>query len=424
MPKGPPSREMNAEQAARLLGIRKETLYAYVSRGLLRSIESGDGRARSYLRSEVESLRQQRELRRQPAKAARDALHFGTPLLESGLTLIEHGRLYYRGLDVCEMSRRHRLEQVAGWLWLHDTEAAEELFAGEPEAPPSAVLELATGPCRRPWSLEALQAALPIFGLGDPGAWSTDKAPDVAAAAARLLMRMTRLASGGLWRGSIAETLLAGWRRQEAQAEKVGSETARSEMARQLIDAALILCADHELNVSTFTARCVASAGSPIASVVAAGLAALQGPEHGGHTRRMEALLREAGRPEELADVVADRLRRGDPVPGYGQKLYPQGDPRYLELSGRLRELGGEVAAWADAIDEAGREIVQDSPTVDAALVLTARGLDLPRDAALCLFALGRTVGWVGHALEQYAAGQLIRPRADYVGPSPPRRSD
>lgn len=405
------SSELDATEAARLLGVRRETLYAYVSRGLLRSVDSGDGRSRRYRRSEVEGLVEKRELRRQPSKALEGALHFGAPVLESSLTLIEDGRLFYRGREARELCGQFRLEEIASWLWLSDFAGPEDLFAAEPQPAPAPLLELAGGRFQRPWSLETLQTALPIFGAADPAAWTTDRPREVARAGARLLGRMARLAAADTWRGDVASSLLAGW-----------SDGSEDIDARRLIDATLILCADHELNVSAFTARCVASAGSPIASVVAAGLAALQGPKHGGHTRRMGALLREAGRPEELFDVMADRLRRGDPVPGYGQPLYPHGDPRYLEIVERLRRMRGareDVAAWADAIEEAGQSLLGKQPTVDAGLVLIARALALPADTALCLFALGRTVGWIGHALEQYAAGRLIRPRARYTGEPP-----
>ncbi|MEM8996943.1 MAG: citrate synthase family protein, partial [Acidobacteriota bacterium] len=410
---GDPAETLDAAGAARLLGVRRETLYAYVSRGLLRSIESGDGRSRRYRRSEVERLLQQRELRRQPAKALEGALHWGAPVLESSLTLIEGGRLFYRGLDARALCGARTLEEIAGWLWLGSFDVAAGLFAEPPPPSPPPVLALGGGPFRRPWALEALQAALPVFGAADPAAWVTDRPREVARASARLLQRMARLAASDAWEGDVASSLLAGWR-------PAGDGDAGA--ARRLLDAALILCADHELNVSAFTAHCAASAGSPVASVVSAGLAALQGPEHGGHSRRLGALLREAGRPEDLYDAVTDRLRRGDPVPGYGQPLYPDGDPRYLELIDRLRRFGGargDVVAWADALEEAGRTLLGKHPTLDAGLVLTTRALGLPRDTALCVFALGRTVGWIGHALEQYAAGRLIRPRARYVGEAP-----
>jgi citrate synthase len=184
---------------------------------------------------------------------------------------------------------------------------------------------------------------------------------------------------------------------------------------------ALILCADHELNVSSFTARCVASAGSPPYAVVSAGLAALQGVRHGGNCMRVEALLREAERPENAATTMADRIKRGDGAPGFGHRLYPQGDPRgrlLLEQATLLRPEAPVVRLAAALAQEAERTL-HDYPNLDFGLVTLCMALELPPGAALALFALGRTLGWIGHALEEYQAGRLIRPRAHYVGDPP-----
>ena len=265
--------------------------------------------------------------------------------------------------------------------------------------------------------MESLQILVPTLAQADPRAWIRQKPREIAAAGARLLQQVVELAisrsaaepEAGLEAKGIADRLAAAW-----------SPHAR-EPAGQLLSAALILCADHELNVSSFTARCVASAGSPIHSAVGAGLAALHGSLHGGHTRRVEALLREARDPEGVLETVQQRLQRDEPIPGYGQVLYPEGDPRYQEVMGQIARLFPDSKAlhWAAELESVGRELLGEHPTVDVSLALIAETLALPRDGALTLFALGRTVGWVGHALEQYAQGRLIRPRARYVGEPP-----
>jgi citrate synthase len=183
------------------------------------------------------------------------------------------------------------------------------------------------------------------------------------------------------------------------------------------VEAALILAADHELNVSAFTARCVASAGASPYQVVIAGLAALQGGKHGGNCERVEALFAETGRPERAAAVVAGRLRRGEGIPGFGQPLCPAGDPRGKELLRLAAELAPDPVA--EALCEAARAVLQEHPTIDFGLVTLARALGLPDGTALGWFALGRTAGWIAHALEQYASGEMIRPRAHYTGPAP-----
>jgi citrate synthase len=115
---------------------------------------------------------------------------------------------------------------------------------------------------------------------------------------------------------------------------------------------------------------------------------------------------------------LSERLRRGEPLDGFGHPLYPGGDPRATEIMSVLRNHysrereGAFVIALADTVTVLRHE----SPNIDFALAAVARALNLPAGAPLMLFALGRTVGWIGHAIEQYASGQLIRPRAKYVG--------
>jgi citrate synthase len=188
-----------------------------------------------------------------------------------------------------------------------------------------------------------------------------------------------------------------------------------------LLNAALVLCADHGLNVTAFTVRCVASAGATPHGAVNAGLSAARGQRHTGNTARIAALLREAGSPDAFRDTVAQRLRRGDVVPGFGHRLYPDGDPRAVLLVERLRAVAPETAgtAFATAAQEVGPDLLDRPPAIDFALVALARALNLPPEAPLTLFALGRMVGWTGHLIEQYEKEQVIRPRAQYTGPPP-----
>lgn len=401
------TRTLTAKQAAELLGVRIETLYAYVSRGLLRS-EPGSGRSRRYHRADVERLIR----RRTPVTEERvgESLHFGLPVLESEITLIEDGRLYYRGREAIRLAESHSLEEIATLLWTGRMEAVEGLFPIEAprQMPGGAALSSALADLGQ---IERFQVFLPLVAHHDPAAW--DPRPDaVARTGARVLRHLTSFTAGsGHWQGDLVSTLARGW-------------NCRLEEQSHLLHTALVLCLDHELNVSAFTARCVASAGSTPYAAVSAGLAALQGTRHGGHTRRVEALIQESGTPERLAATMVDRLRRGESLPGLGQKLYPEGDPRARELLRHVERLDhdGEAAAWGRAFTATGHELVGEHPTLDVGLVMVAKALDLPADAPLTLFALGRAVGWIAHALEQYERNQMIRPRARYRGvrPDPP----
>ena len=190
---------------------------------------------------------------------------------------------------------------------------------------------------------------------------------------------------------------------------------------RELVRAALILCADHELNVSAFTARCVASSGSNPYAVVIAGLAALEGAKHGGMTARVEAMLTSMRRERHLRAALTDRLRRGETIDGFGHPLYRNGDPRASALLRLLGEFYPRSAerVFAAGLAEAAATVLREQPTLDFALAAVARVLRLPLGAPLTLFAIGRTIGWIGHAIEQYSTGQIIRPRAKYVGDVP-----
>jgi citrate synthase len=392
---------VTAEEAATILDISRATLYAYVSRGLIRSQPIGDGsRRHRYAAADVEALRQRREQQRNPSSAVERALNWGAPLLESSITLIDGGRFYYRGQDATALALEASLEEVAGLIWTGELDAApfshvvqrlpERWGAGEGLDPST-----------------RFQTMLPLAAADNAAAY--DLRPEgIMASGARIMYLFARLLSG-VWPGGgdIAGALGAGWDLQPD--------------ARRLLNAALVLCADHELNVSAFTARCIASAAATPYAVVQGGLAALEGTRHGGTTERVEALLLEAGRPEEAGDVLAARLRRGDSLPGFDHPLYPEGDPRARLLLDLVEDCCPESAAWELAVAVAGaaEELLGLRPTLDFGLVTAARALDLPPGSPLAIFALGRTAGWIGHALEQYVADTLIRPRARYVGEWP-----
>jgi citrate synthase len=128
--------------------------------------------------------------------------------------------------------------------------------------------------------------------------------------------------------------------------------------------------------------------------------------------------LDEARAPAQAGRVLAERLRRGEGIPGFGHRLYPDGDPRgrrLLELAAEAGRRSREVTV-AKAVAAEARRLIGEHPTIDFGLVVLSRVLGLPRGAALALFAIGRAAGWVGHALEQYQLGAMIRPRARYVG--------
>jgi citrate synthase len=166
------------------------------------------------------------------------------------------------------------------------------------------------------------------------------------------------------------------------------------------------------LNASTFAVRVVGSTGASLPGALMAGLAALTGPRHGGMTMRTVAMFAEALAAPDPAAFFAARLARGEPIWGLHHALYPDGDIRARALRD-AHEPSGALRWTIDAAEAAGGMLLN----VDGALAALAHTLGLSQEAAFAIFALGRTTGWIAHAIEQTETGALIRPRARYVGP-------
>lgn len=387
---------LNSTEATALLGVSRATLYAYVSRGLLHAHAADTPRESRYLREEVEQLARQRGQGRKPREVAQAALNWGLPVLESSITLIEQGRLYYRGEDAVDWARAHTLEETAALLWQYPADAAFAAHAVE-AAPvlPDLQQRMAGQPCEN--------TLLPLFTVAsdDAATAAWQQSPERLAAGCGALLRLLAACLLGTAPDKTPIHL------QCAQAWALDAQGA------DLVRMALVLCADHELNASGFTARCVASTGASLRAAVVGGLAALTGGRHGGTTARVEALWDELGEAQAPARL-RQRLARGETLPGFGHHLYPEGDVRATLLLEMLPRQGPAAALAAEVMALTGL-----APSVDFALVALRRHLQLPAGSAFGLFALGRCAGWLAQALEQRATRQIIRPRAAYTGPRP-----
>jgi citrate synthase len=380
-------RALSINDAVSLLGVSRQTLYAYVSRGLVRAEADPDDPRRSlYDPGDIKMLLERKKRGRSRRDVAASTLDWGDPVLPSAITRIVDGTLYFRGKDAVALSRGETLEEVAELLW------------------DSGPLPLVTPAACRPGpgsdgvGQRCIEAAATLMTAG-PWSVSPRRAlPD----ASRILRQVAAAAGRSLSPDAearpIHELLAQSWR--------------KGPHAADLIRRALILCADHELNASTYAARVIASTRASLGAAVLGGLCALSGPLHGGATDLVRSLLSDPRVLQEPEVTLAARVAGGERIPGFGHRLYPAGDPRARELLSALNL----TEPWRQVLDAAIRA-TGTWPNIDFALVLLEKQIDLPREAAFAVFATGRVVGWIAHALEQWSNGHLIRPRAAYVGP-------
>lgn len=394
---------LSSKEAARRLGVSAATLYAYVSRGLLRSEGTNGQRERRYRADDVAQLKRRRDVGRKAESIAANALDFGTPVLESSLTLIENGRLFYRGQDATRLARNSSLEQIAQLLWDCD----DRPFAARNLPPMSAALRSAWQAASALPPVDACLVLLPAAARWDHPSWVEDRTAMLETGARILRLLAAAVTGQPLSDRPIHEQVAAAWNVPPEQVT--------------LIRAALALSADHEFNASAFAARVVASTGANLYASTMAGLVAINGPRHGGLTRRVASLLADLRQVTDIDAELARRVRELIYIPGFGHQLYPDGDVRAVALFGMMRELvpGSAELAFAERVAASVEQQIDRKPNVDFATVTLERVLGLPKDSALALFLLGRTVGWIAHAIEQAAHGALIRPRARYTGPRP-----
>jgi len=414
---------VDAREAARILGVKVATLYSYASRRRVRSFPSGLHREKRYLRDDLERLRHLADARLGHEAVAAGALRWGEPVLSSALTEIRPDGPWYRGHAVLELARTARFEAVAELLWNGTLPASppawtrpRALLAGVPRARGSPIDALIAG-------LSALRFAR--RQVHEAGA-SRRRGPGRSRARVRItgagslaepsppelvwtFVGLVAAACGRRPADVLAAPTIAGGVQRALGAPVRGA---------RLLEAALVASADHELNVSSFAARVAASTGADLEACLLAALAAFSGPRHGAESMRVQALVEETGRPERARSTLLARIRRGESLPGFGHRLYPAGDPRgpfLLTLALRQGRPTRRLATLQAVVAEATR-LGLGVPNLDVGLLAVAHALRLQPWAGQVLFCVGRSAGWIAHVTEQRTSGELLRPRARYVG--------
>lgn len=409
---------LTAQEAADELGVKIGTIYAYVSRGLIRSRAAREGqRSRLYSREDVSRLLIRRQMRLSLDPKADNVLTWAAPVLETGISLIEGGNLYYCGIAIEEVALMLTAEELSSLVWTQDATNAVELF--DHRRHPSAakfrqnLTDLGIDRSNL-LSVPTFQIILPMAMADDPIAFDL-REESIALSGARILRLLTAVGAGDVAENiSLAEMLQRGWQPQD-------------EGSIRFFNMAFIICADHQLKLATFAARFAAALGTTPYSVVNAGITALSGPEQGGYTETVEVFLDEVGTPDNAVAVIGSRLRRSEshPVPGFHNPLYPAGDPRARLLLDALYEEYPDSPAiiLARSIQDSVYRLRGEHPKMEFALAVFRRHYGLPPSSTLGIFALGRIIGWIGHAIQQYRSKQTIQPRIRYTGPAPQKQT-
>ncbi|WP_256988281.1 MULTISPECIES: citrate synthase [unclassified Rhodococcus (in: high G+C Gram-positive bacteria)] len=390
---------LTTAQAAARLGVKPETVYAYVSRGLLTSTRLPGVRGSVFDVDEVEALAGRDTARRTDIGAVER--------IRTRITLIDDGHLYYRGRDAVELSSR-TFESVAHFVWTGELLDATR-FVADPVVVQRCrdALGLMAPNCR---SIDRIRIAVDIASTYRPMRFDTGST-SVVREAGQLLLTVAAALGGGSSELVIAESV---W-------DAIKSDTSDPN-GRVVLQAALVLMADHGLAASTLGVRVAASTRANLYSIVSAGLGCIDGPLHGSAADPVHRFLTTA--IDDPIGALATQLRSGERVPGFGHVIYTDRDPRAEEILRLLRDPahGADpvVVTAADTIIEEVSSRFEAFPNSDFALATFTLAYGLRADTPEMLFALARIVGWTAHALEEYDEEPLrFRVPGIYTGTRP-----
>jgi citrate synthase len=392
---------LSAREASAELAISPATLYAYVSRGLIRSEPSSDSRSHRYRAEDVRGLKE----RRAPSPEPRGLRNFDAdlPVMDTTISTITEDGPIYRGVNCIELAERDTLEHAATLLW--------DVTGVDPFAPDncpqiSVEMRAVADALRHAAPIDRTIAVLALAASADPRAFNR-------AADGRAMV-------GGRIQRLVVATMLNAATSPKPLHQQIATAWAPDHShGADLIRRALVLLAEHELNASAFTVRCAASTGLNLYDAVIAGLVALKGPKHGGAGVLAAQFVRTLV-DREVAPVIRERVALGERFAGFGHGVYRHGDPRARHLLDALARAGAADKLTRE-IPERIAEATGEFVNIDYALAVLVHTLGLAPGNELVLFAMARTVGWIAHASEQLRHGGLIRPRARYVGPAPGR---
>jgi citrate synthase len=383
---------MTAEEAAQALGVNVATIYAYVTRKILRAYRPPGVRSSKYWRVDVERIRSK------APPAGRDA----DPLVsQTQITAITESGPFYRGRSAVELAETETIEAVAALLW-----RADESAVFPDQAPKSSrLIERFWRSAEGLTSVDKALAVFPLIERENPRAY--DLSPAGFARTGGEAMR---------WYA----TILVGAERPTAEplhvvvARGARNQEAMQDIARRL----LVLSADHELDPTTYAVRALANVGINPYRFLLTGLMASAGRRLPfSQPDSVNRFMDDLGRADDPKDAVVARLRVGETIPGFGSDLYPKGDPRAAALLKAMSDSlydDPDLQRLNKAI-EVMRELTGLEPALGLVNNLVGRKLGANAQDGNRL-RLGRMAGWIAHAMEQYLENEMVRPHAAYVG--------
>lgn len=413
-----PADYMTREEAMALLDVKLQSFYTYVSRGLIRRHEVPGQKRKLYLKTDVERLAAKSHARSNTGAKAGDTLRYGNPVVQTWICEITPEGPRYRNRLAVELAGAHvSFEAIAELLWVGRFRSAQMLSRLEPL--PQRFLKWteqakALSEEDEPHPVQIM--GLLLSALRTSGVAENDASSGNTLQLAHQILQVFAGVSGYLGPSRSFEQFRDGESLAQCIARGFGRESDAE--AIELINAALVLCAEHELAPPTFAARVCASTGADLYACVATGLFAHMGPLQGGGTDGAEDLIDEIlhsgsdGITQVLSRVRSSRFD----FPGFNHPLYAR-DPRavfLLDRVHRLKQPHPDAQYILALIDSINAEM-QFYPGITTAMVVVTRCLGLPRRSANLLFSVGRTAGWIAHVLEQRMAGFMLRPRAQFV---------
>jgi citrate synthase len=350
--------------------------------------------------------------------------------LTSDLCFIDgkEGRLVYRGYDAVDLAEHATFEEVVFLLWYGHLPSRDELATLNEElrnnrALNETVAGLLSWLPKTTAPMDALRTAVSLAGIYDPDGDAMDveanhrKAVRLVSQIPTMVAAFERIRTGLAVIPPDPELPLAENFLWMLTGNKPSAQHAKA------FDTALILHADHELNASTFSARVTAGTLSDIYSAITSAIGTLKGPLHGGANEQVMRMVDEVGSIENVRPWLDRAFEEKRKIMGFGHRVYKTDDPRAVvlrRLSKEMSETAGntEVFDRLEAIGNYVREQKHLHPNVDFYSGSLYRMMAIPVDIFTPVFAISRISGWTAHVLEQYRNNRLIRPRADYTGPT------